>query len=429
MGLLLCALAPGARGQEAAGASREVQAALYDQLRARPDDLDLMFRYAQVSIALKDYEAAISTMERMLIYRQDLPRVRLELGVAYFALGSYEAATVYFDQVLAEPGTPAPVRARVEAFKAQIAGRSQRNTLRGLASVGLTWASNANLGPDDAAISLFGADATLDEAAISQDDVGARVSVGLSHSYDLQRATNDAWVSDFSFFGLRYGTQDSGNLAFLRARSGPRMALDADEYGPKIRPYVEVNALYSNDDPLYAQYGFGAEYSNTLDDAWSIYADTSFGYRNFFEPQDDEDAYIIRGLAGAAYSAGPGLLFRGTATTQVENAQADFNTNIELGGRLGAEWAYDSGMDWAGSAWVLSGYLDGRVRLFDAPEAVIDPNTTRRDLDLRAGVSHLVALQDGLGVQLEVEGLWRNSTIANFDLTNVGVTLSLQYKF
>ncbi|MEM8843057.1 MAG: tetratricopeptide repeat protein, partial [Pseudomonadota bacterium] len=90
------------------GDLRARQAELYDALKDRPDDLDLMALYAKVSIELEDYEAAISTMERMLIYRQDLPQVRRELGVAYFNLGSYQAAQLYLEQVLEDDSLPAP---------------------------------------------------------------------------------------------------------------------------------------------------------------------------------------------------------------------------------------------------------------------------------------------------------------------------------
>lgn len=49
----------------------------------RPDDLELMFEYALISVQLEDLEAAITTLERMLIYNRDLPRVHMELGAAY----------------------------------------------------------------------------------------------------------------------------------------------------------------------------------------------------------------------------------------------------------------------------------------------------------------------------------------------------------
>ena len=48
-----------------------------------PANLDKSFKYAELGIEIGDYEAAISALERMLLYNPDLPRVRLELGVLY----------------------------------------------------------------------------------------------------------------------------------------------------------------------------------------------------------------------------------------------------------------------------------------------------------------------------------------------------------
>ena len=53
-----------------------------------PTNLDLLFKYANLSILLGDLEAAISVFEQMLIYEPDLPRIRLELGVLYFRLNA-----------------------------------------------------------------------------------------------------------------------------------------------------------------------------------------------------------------------------------------------------------------------------------------------------------------------------------------------------
>ena len=57
-----------------------------------PDDVNLMFQYAVTSIRLQDYEAAITTLERILIYNPNLPRVKTELGASYFRIGSYPVA-------------------------------------------------------------------------------------------------------------------------------------------------------------------------------------------------------------------------------------------------------------------------------------------------------------------------------------------------
>ena len=64
-----------------------------------PTNLDLLFKYANLSILLGDLEAAISVFEQMLIYEPDLPRIRLELGVLYFRLNAYPSAKLYLNSV------------------------------------------------------------------------------------------------------------------------------------------------------------------------------------------------------------------------------------------------------------------------------------------------------------------------------------------
>ena len=170
-----------AAAQEESGdeaALRIEQQQLFEQLRARPDDLDAMFAYAVVSIQLRDYEQAIATLERMLIYRDDLPRVKLELGSAYFRLGSYEVSSFYFKEALA--GDPPPdVKAKVEEFLSEIASRTKRSVFTGFASVGVVYSTNANLGPSDRLVEVFGVDAQLDADSVAADDVGIRTSTSI----------------------------------------------------------------------------------------------------------------------------------------------------------------------------------------------------------------------------------------------------------
>ena len=178
MRMLSCWLAPillvlfggqFAAAQEESGseaALRIEQQQLFEQLWTHPDDLDAMFAYAVVSIRLRDYEQAIATLERMLIYRDDLPRVKLELGSAYFRLGSYEVSRFYFDEALA--GDPPPdVRAKVEEFLAEVARRTKQSAFTGLVSIGVVYSSNANLGPSDRLVEVFGVDAQLDPAFVA----------------------------------------------------------------------------------------------------------------------------------------------------------------------------------------------------------------------------------------------------------------------
>ena len=73
---------------------------LFKRLLLKPDDLDAGFQYAQLETELGDYEAAIGALERILYYNPNLPRVKLQLGVLYFHLRSYEMARNYLDAVI-----------------------------------------------------------------------------------------------------------------------------------------------------------------------------------------------------------------------------------------------------------------------------------------------------------------------------------------
>ena len=60
---------------------QEQRDAVFKKMFADPTNLTLLFEYANLSILVGDLEAAIGVFEQMLIYDNELPRIRLELGV------------------------------------------------------------------------------------------------------------------------------------------------------------------------------------------------------------------------------------------------------------------------------------------------------------------------------------------------------------
>jgi tetratricopeptide (TPR) repeat protein len=110
------ALAPGAVAEAPATASlKSEQQALFERTFKEPANLDVAFRYAEVSTKLNDFEAAIGALERMLFFNAKLPRVKLELGVLYFRLGSYEMAKSYLASAIADASAPPEIRCTVQA--------------------------------------------------------------------------------------------------------------------------------------------------------------------------------------------------------------------------------------------------------------------------------------------------------------------------
>ena len=99
---------------------RVVADLLFKRLLLKPDDLDAGFRYAELETELGDYEAAIGALERILYYDPNLPRVKLQLGMLYFHLRSYEMARNCFDAVLNAPDVPPDIRTEVQTYVAAV---------------------------------------------------------------------------------------------------------------------------------------------------------------------------------------------------------------------------------------------------------------------------------------------------------------------
>lgn len=71
---------------------------LYQQLLAYPADQDKTLAYAKRASELGDYEAAIPPLERLLITNPKSARLRLELGILYYLLGSKEVSKTYLQE-------------------------------------------------------------------------------------------------------------------------------------------------------------------------------------------------------------------------------------------------------------------------------------------------------------------------------------------
>ncbi|MEM7506103.1 MAG: hypothetical protein AAF415_05110 [Pseudomonadota bacterium] len=413
--------------QEAARAEQKV---LFDRLREEPDNLDLMAEYARLSILLEDYEAAISTMERMLIYRQDLPQVRRELGVAYFNIGSYEAAELYLTQVLAQDDLPPAVRENVQAYLIEIDQRTQTNRfVYGNAGVGLIFSTNANLGPDviESGLVPGGFLDPLDSGPT--EDFGVRAFGSLVHDYDLQNANSDVWRTEFSTLGIRYFDVSEGNLTFARVRTGPRLSLNDEEFGPKIRPFLTLSHLSVDDASFYVQGGLGVEFQDTLSTFLSLFGHVSVEHRDVADRTiDGFDLFRAEASAGLAYIPTRDLTLRGTFIVEQEVADEFENTNTEIALRFSADYSYESGLSWVDSKWSTNGFLDFRGRIFPGDQLRLDLDEPRQDFDFSAGITQIFGITENLGIQADISTIVRRSNIQTFGLDNVTLGISALYR-
>ena len=245
---------------------REYEAAFQEMLR-RPADLDVLFKFATIATKTGDYEGAISALERMLLVNPDLPRVRLELAVLYYRLGSFEVSRTYLETVVASPGITPEVRARAEQYLAEVEKRSARSRFVGEVFAGVRYQSNANLGPPTSSVRLFGQTANLNQSAIGTADWGVVGSGYVRHIYDLGGQDRGALETQFTGYANRQFTLSQANVSILDLTSGPRFqAFQGIFEDVTVKPLMSLGYIWVNDVPYYGSYGSGFEVGSLLSD-------------------------------------------------------------------------------------------------------------------------------------------------------------------
>ena len=176
---------------------------LFKRMLVKPNDLDTTFRFSEIETKLGDYEAAIGALERMLFYNPNLPRVKLELGLLYFRLHSFEMARSYFEAAVAAPDTPQDVRDEVAKFLAAIDRGVSDNQFAFYAQFGLRYQTNANAGPNSQVVQALGQNAVLSSQFKRTPDWNAFGISTMHHFYDFNNQRGDGWESDLSLYYAR----------------------------------------------------------------------------------------------------------------------------------------------------------------------------------------------------------------------------------
>ena len=200
--------------------------ALLNRMLASPSNLDIAFEYAQLSAKVGDYEAAISTFERMLIYAPNTPRLQLELGMLYYRIGASDVARSYLEQAAANPTLPPSIAQQVRLYLQQLALSADPPAFSATIFSAIRWESNASLGPTSSTVTLNGIDFTLDDQAVGRSGWSALNIGTLHYSHDLKKQGDriefDALAYSTAYFDSELRDID---LNFFELTLGPSFNL------------------------------------------------------------------------------------------------------------------------------------------------------------------------------------------------------------
>ncbi|HZP98960.1 MAG TPA: tetratricopeptide repeat protein [Reyranella sp.] len=444
-GALLAALAcaaayPGtALAQTPAAAAGDLQAqydAAFQEMLKQPANLDVLFKFATLASKTGDLEGAISALERMLLIDPNLPRVRLELGVLYYRLGSYEVARTYLDAALKTPNMPPDVRERAQKFMAEIQSREKPSHFSGELFMGWRYQSNANLGPTTSTVRLFGQAANLNASSVGAPDWGTVTSAQIRHTYDLGRQDKSAIETQLVAYANRQFQATTANVILLDFTTGPRFQVFNGTFEDvTLKPFATLGEIWVNDTPYYGAYGAGLEAAALLTDR--LRNVSTFVFRR----QNHPDTWYLP----------TNSTFRGTeytATTTFQYALSNlvtlfstfsssrFETDVtpaqsyQLWGAGGGfsfrftDPAFKTGLPWS----ITLGY-SYQWWTYDQPDATVDPNTYRLQLDSILNLVFSIPFDDRTTFSLSGGRFVRTSTLPNYEFENDNVMFGVSWRF
>lgn len=441
--LIICgALAVGptpATAQEVTPEQRAELEVLFEQILQDPTNLDVSYEYAKLAAEYGDYEAAITAYERLLLFNPNLSRVKAELGVLYYRLGSLDTARAYLEQARNEGDPPPEVIARLDSLLAKIDEGQSPHKFTSSLSFGLRYQSNANFGPDGQ-ILIFDTLIDADSQTQSDDDVNAFASLSGRYLYDLGEDSGDFFKVEGTLYTARQLTVTELDVEQLQIKAGPGFNIFPKTEGP-ILFQPALRFTYVRLDNEGYNLSAGAEFRTD----WRVLPDTGVFISGFGEVRsydetgerpnaDTQDGGAVRFSVGANHRLNQTTSLRGAIFRTKVFAKDQSEAYSEVGGVFGLSALLDSPVEASDllpdvdKPWNLS--INARVsnRMHDAANQLVSVNK-REDTDIRIDTTLSVPIAPNWTMFGTLGMQDNNSTIVNNDFENFSFALGANVRF
>lgn len=405
---------------------------LFQRMLADPSNLDLAFKYAALSEQVGDLEAAISTLERMLVFAPGLPRLQFELGVLYYRLGSWSTAKSYFTTVMQQPVIPDDVRNSIGAYMAQIETREQGSQSFGEVGVGLRYQTNANAGPDSPFVDIGGIEFELDPGALGAPDTNAYVTARFHNSMDLA-GQGDRFDIDVSAYGALYRQEDQLNTGVIDVKFGPNYNLAAIGIdNARLALHGEVSAAILSGDPYIASAGFGADFISTLDARTRLTISADARHEEYFDSDfrpnsSDRSGQRYTGSVRIDYMLTPDVAMFTLLDSTRTVASVDYLSSWKAGASTGVVFNMKSPTG-GKEPWAITTSAGLDREIADAADPMISTDAEVKDTAyLSAGLIVPVGESFVLNSSITYSVSQSNYDLSNYDNTAVSVGLSKRF--
>lgn len=421
-----------AAAQEAPAMSRE---AAYDALLQDPGNVDKALAYVATLVGDRDYEAAVAVLERLAIRYPDDARIRLEIGVMYYRLGSYLMADKSFEQVKTMPGADPALVAKAEEFSRRAEPQTRQSRFSGKLYGGLRYQTNANAGPDSHNIQQFDATVNRPNADKPDDDLAGFGGFSVGHVYDFDAQNGAALETEASGYALFHSdVSDLDELHFgLQSGIGinPFAAL-----GDRLRVQPRGTLEFTVQDGEWLELGGGPGLGVTYKASETLHfsADYDVLFRDFDHVEDlgNTERYSgteQQGGVALAWQIGPKTTLSAGIGGRFVDTKKDFLDFNAVNASIGVLQAYGSPIDALPLDWWFSLGAKYEGRWFEGADSAVDDDIKRQDDVYRISATNLIPLNDAWSLTQQVEYLIVDSNLSNYSYDNFAATLSASWRF
>ena len=402
---------------------------LFQGILARPSDLNNTLQYA-ASASADDIELAIGAYEQLLFYNPNLSRLRFELGVLYFRLGSYEMARGYFQSALEQRDMTPELRQRTEDLLALADKKLQVDQFSGFAQTGVRYQTNAGAGPGPQTVLASGQ--TLNSRFFSQGDWNWFGALGVNYVHDFETQNGDTFEASAIGYDAQQFTLHQFDIGLIEIRAGPRFGIFPDSAnGMSVKPYAIASGAQLADAPYYVAGGGGltvhANVGNVALDPYVEVVQQSFRNSGFYP--------FASGLGGtlstyALQASGPA--FSGLAwQSRLAYAHASDNFGPDSYDSYAADvwlpWNFSFPGD--GQIWTLTPSAGVSRWLYNAPDPSIDPLAAARSTEWRIGLALDIPVWKQVTLATLVQYRDDQSNVPAFSMRDLQVSAGPTLKF
>ncbi|TBR26303.1 DUF2860 domain-containing protein [bacterium] len=397
----------------------------YEDVLKNPDDVELNYRWAKKQIEAGDLKGASATLERILMVKPGLTKVRLTFAVVLFRLDSIPEARRELEAVKRQAS--GAVAAEAADYLRRVEARERRTHAHGMLGVGYAWDTNRNAGPASDQRLLRGTALNLTTGR-AKDDTSVVFLAQAGVRRDLRRFPGSTFGGDFTYYRAEQTNLNTLDLQAYSFSVGPSLRLGRTV----VSPAAVFDHIRLSEETYLRTRGARVKAERRVNKTLTLNASLAAVFNEHIRTSDVPTAVERTGnettlTGGAQLTFSPTQRVNLSAGYQQRDARKMYNAYDRHSFGLTHSWLLGKGR------FLLSG-LNLDVDRYRAPDLAI-ANQERADdkarLSLTFGqpLSPLGKLFEPFLFTASYEYLQVNSNILNYAYTNNKVSGMLTYRW